>query len=233
MTKNLKSEDELKAEALEDLFFARYNFACKNLVNSAKVEHCITEAKTLIELDEWKQCEKTFFNLTGLDRENINSVEDFKKLSEVEQYLSAFKALSTLDKATHCLQSIETFNKLDPEAKRMFKSPEFYTLAPEKQISILGDWFFYCDALMTVHKLDRFKAYEKEHPDIYIPLSILQGCNDVGDTHRKFVEWSLVAGLLTVICKSEKNRNIDEILHIVLRFILEMGKEYLSHGFPS
>ena len=142
MTNNPKSEDELKSELIAEIIWERYRLACKNLVNSSEGEQCIRASEILNELNEWKRCENAFFNLTHLDEPDINSAEDFKQLNEVQQYLSAFKALSTSDEAKRCLQSIEPFGKLDPETKRLLNSGEFYALSPEDQISTLGDWFF-------------------------------------------------------------------------------------------
>ena len=232
MTNNPKSEDELKSELITEMVWDRYRIACKILVNSSEVEQCIRASEILNELNEWKRCENAFFNLTHLDEPDINSAGDFKQLNEVEQYLSAFKALSTSDEAKRCLQSIEPFGKLEPETKRLLNSGEFYALSPEDQISTLGDWFFYCDAFMSFQNSEKYEHYSKKYPDVNVPLNILQACNKIGVIHKKFVEWKLVAGLLTVICESDEGQDLGEIIHIVLQFIMEIpGKEYLSKVF--
>lgn len=185
---NAKSEDELKSELIAEIMWNRYQTACKILINSIEVKYCIKAAETLSELAEWKQCENTFLNLTNLGGQDINSARDFKKLGEVKRYLSAFKALSESDEAKRCLQSIEPFGKLDPETKRLLNSGDFYSLSPEQQINTLGDWFFYCDALVTFQNSDKYEHYNRKYPDVDVPLSILQACNEIGVTHRKFVE---------------------------------------------
>ena len=232
MTNNPKSEDELKSELIAEIMWERYRIACKTLINSAAVKQCIRAFETLNELNEWKQCENAFSNLTDLGKQDINSAEDVKQSDEVKRYLSAFKTLSTSDEAKRCLQSIEPFSKLDPETKRLLNSGEFYSLSLEDQISTLGDWFFYCDVLMYFQRSEKYEHYSKKHPDVDVPLNILRTCNQIGVTHKKFVEWKLVAGLLTIICKSDEGPDLDEIIHTVLQFIMEIpGKDYLSKVF--
>ena len=232
MTNNPKSEDELKSELIAEVIWERYRLACINLVNSSEVEQSIRASEILNELNEWKQCENAFFNLIHLDAPDINSAGDIKQLNEVEQFLSAFKALSTSDEAKRCLQSIEPFGKADPETKRLLNSGEFYALPPDDQIDTLGDFFFYCDALISFQNSEKYEHYCKKYPDVDVPLKILHGCNEIGVIHKKFVEWKLVAGLLIVVCASDESRDLDDIIHIVLQFIMEIpGKEYLSKVF--
>ena len=232
MTNNPKSEDEIKSELFDETIWHRYRAACGILVNSSEVRQGIRASEILNELNEWKRCEDTFFNLTHLDEQGINSAGDFKQLNEVQQYLSAFKSLRTSDEAKRCLQSIEPFVKLDPEAERLLNSGELYELSPEEQVSILGDWFFYCEAFRFFHNSGKYEHYSKKYPDVDVPLNILQSGNKIRVIHNKFVIWKLVAGLLTVICESDEGQDLGKIIHIVLQFIMEIpGKEYLSRVF--
>ena len=226
------AREKLKSQLIAEMIWHRYRLACKTLVNSSEVEQCIRASEILNELNEWKRCENAFFNLTHLDEPDINSAGDFKQLNEVQQYLSAFKALSTSGEAKRCLQLIEPFGKLDPETKRLLNSGEFYVLSPEDQISTLGDWFFHCDALMSFQNSEKYEHYSKKYPDVHVPLNILRAGNKIGVIHKNFVEWKLVAGLLTVICESDEGQDLGKIIHIVLQFIMEIpGKEYLSTVF--
>ena len=172
MTNNPKSEDEIKSELFDEMIWHRYRAACGILDNSSEERQGIRASEILNELNEWKRCEDTFFNLTHLDEQGINSAGDFKQLNEVQQYLSAFKSLSTSDEAKRCLQLIEPFVILDPETKRLLNSGEFYLLSLEEQVSTLGDWFFYHDALYSFYNSDKYEHYSKKNPDVDVPLKM-------------------------------------------------------------
>ena len=85
---------------------------------------------------------------------------------------------------------------------------------------------------MSFQNSEKCEHYRKKYPDVDVPLKISRAYLKIGVIHKKFVEWKLVAGLLTVICESNEGQDLSEIIHIVLQLIMEIpGKEYLSTVF--